>query len=122
MPDSYVAQMKHRSCRIPDSVATLSRIKERAPLAGNVRDLRRLGGEAVARTAALQIRATSMTKAYEKPLAVEIFDGEVVLRATDGPFSASLTAAAAAKTAEDLAEAARTAFACQTSQVRTVRD
>lgn len=59
------------------------------------------------------------TAAYEKPLSVEVYDGEVVLRSTEGPFSASLTPAAAAKTAEDLAEAARVACRNQASQDRT---
>jgi hypothetical protein len=56
------------------------------------------------------------TTAYQKPLSVEVYDGEVVLRSTEGPFSAALTPAAAAKTAADLAEAARTAVRAQASQ------
>lgn len=56
------------------------------------------------------------TNAYEKPLSVEVFDGEVVLSTPEGPFSASLTAAAAAETAEHLAAAARAAFDHQPSQ------
>lgn len=56
------------------------------------------------------------TTAYQKPLCVEVFDGEVVLRSAEGPFSASLTPAAAAKTAEDLAKAARVAIRHQASQ------
>lgn len=62
------------------------------------------------------------TNAYEKPLSVEVYDGEVVLRTTEGPFSASLTAAAAAKTAQDLAEAAKAALNHQASQETTSRD
>lgn len=56
------------------------------------------------------------TGAYQKPLSVEVCDGEVVLRSTEGPFCASLTPAAAAKTAEYLAEAARAAVHNQASQ------
>lgn len=62
------------------------------------------------------------TSAYEKPLSVEVFDGEVVLSTTEGPFSASLTAAAAAKTAEDLAKAAKIAFDHQASQETSFRE
>jgi len=60
--------------------------------------------------------------AYDKPLSVEVYDGEVVLSATDGPFSVSLTALAAAKTAENLAKAAKIAFSDQASQDSTSRD
>ena len=62
------------------------------------------------------------TNAYEKPLSVEVYDGEVVLRTSEGPFSASLTAEAAAKTAHDLAEAARAALSHQASQEAISRD
>jgi len=62
------------------------------------------------------------TNAYEKPLSVEVVDGEVVLRSSEGPLSASLTAEAAAKTAQDLAEAAKTALAHQASQEAISRD
>ena len=62
------------------------------------------------------------TNAYEKPLSVEVYDGEVVLRTSEGPFSASLTAEAAAKTAENLAEAAREALRYQASQAGAARD
>ena len=62
------------------------------------------------------------TNAYEKPLSVEVYEGEVVLRTTEGPFSASLTAAAAAQTAEDLAKAAKLALGDQASQDTVSRD
>lgn len=59
------------------------------------------------------------TQAYEKPLSVEVYDGEVVISSTEGPFSVSLTAAAAARTAESLRQAAKAALADQESQERT---
>lgn len=62
------------------------------------------------------------TEAYEKPLSVEVYDGEIVIRATEGPFSASLTPQAAAKTAEDLVRAVKEALDGQVSQARTARD
>jgi hypothetical protein len=62
------------------------------------------------------------TSAYEKPLSVEVYDGEVVLRTSEGPFSASLTPQAAAKTAEALAEAAKLALEYQASHAEVVRD
>jgi len=58
----------------------------------------------------------STTEAYAQPLSVEVCEGEVVLRAANGPFSVSLTAAAAAKTAEGLAQAAKVALSHQASQ------
>jgi len=64
----------------------------------------------------------TVTQAYEHPLSVEVWDGEIVLRTPEGPFGVSLTAAAAAKTAEDLAEAARSALNDQVSQVSVERD
>lgn len=48
----------------------------------------------------------SRTRAYEKALCVEVFDGEVVLRADEGPTGVSLTPEAAAETAKQLARAA----------------
>jgi hypothetical protein len=66
--------------------------------------------------------AMAGTNAYEKPLSVEVYEGEVVLRTSEGPFCASLTAEAAAKTAQDLAEAARAALSHQASQEATSRD
>lgn len=62
------------------------------------------------------------TNTYEKALSVQVYDGEVVLSTPEGPFSASLTPAAAARTAEVLAEAAKSALADQESQDRTERD
>ena len=53
---------------------------------------------------------------YAKPLAVEVFDGEVVVTASDGPLGISLTADAAAETAERLAVAAQLARQHQGSQ------
>ena len=46
---------------------------------------------------------------YDKPLAVEVVDGEVVLRALDGPLGISLPPGAAAATAVQLAAAAERA-------------
>ena len=46
---------------------------------------------------------------YDKPLTVEVVDGEVVIRALDGPLGISLTAGAAAETAVQLAMAAERA-------------
>lgn len=43
---------------------------------------------------------------YAEPLSVEVFDGEVVVRSTNGPLGISLTPGAAAETAARLAEAA----------------
>lgn len=51
----------------------------------------------------------AVTDAYEQPLSVEVCEGEIVLRAVNGPFGISLTPAAAEKTAADLAAAARAA-------------
>jgi hypothetical protein len=47
----------------------------------------------------------------DKALTVEVVDGEVVLRAVDGPLGVSLTPSAAAETAALLAEAASRAAA-----------
>ena len=63
-----------------------------------------------------------VTRAYEQPLAVEVCDGEVVLRSEDGPFAVSLTANAAGLTARDLAAAAEHARGPQASQTDVVRD
>lgn len=63
----------------------------------------------------------SDTRAYEEPLAVEVCDGEVVLTTPNGPFGVSLTAAAAALTAEELAAAAR-ALGDHASQPTGMRD
>lgn len=79
--------------------------------AGAIR--RKLGGK---------VNPMTATSAYDRPLAIEVFDGEVVLRSPEGPFGVSLTAAAAAKTAEDLAVAARQALADQESQTGGLRD
>ncbi len=46
------------------------------------------------------------TDVLDKPLCVEICEGEVVLRAPDRPFGVSLTGQAALKTCEALCEAA----------------
>ena len=62
------------------------------------------------------------TNAYEQPLSVEVWDGEVVLRAEAGPFAVSLTPDAAARTAEELAEAAQRARIAQASQTTDARD
>lgn len=62
------------------------------------------------------------TEAYEEPLAVQVCDGEVVLSTPNGPFGVSLTASAAARTAENLAEAARRALGGQASQLTGARD
>lgn len=53
--------------------------------------------------------AMASTRAYDKPLSVEVFDGEVVIRAENGPMGVSLTPSAAAQTAQQLAEAATVA-------------
>lgn len=60
--------------------------------------------------------------AYEKPLLVEVFQGEVVISTSEGPFSASLTPVAAARTAEILAEAAKSALGPHASQDGMERD
>jgi len=62
------------------------------------------------------------TNAYDQPLSVEVYEGEVVLRTGDGPFAVSLTPDAAAKTAEGLAEAAERARTDQASQTTVARD
>lgn len=59
--------------------------------------------------------------AFDRALCVEVYDGEVVIRSADGPTGLSLTARAAAETAEQLAKAARIA-ALQASQTSAVRD
>ena len=64
----------------------------------------------------------NVTKAYEQPLAVEVCDGEVVLRTEDGPFAVSLTANAAALTARELAGAAERARGGHASHTEVVRD
>jgi hypothetical protein len=64
----------------------------------------------------------STTKAYEKPLSIEVVDGEVVVRSPDGPTAISLTPAAAAETAGRLAEAAERAAQPQASQVASLRE
>jgi hypothetical protein len=68
----------------------------------------------------------TVTKAYDQPLCVEICEGEIVIRARDGPLGISLTADAAAKTAEQLAAAASTVKAqtvkAQASQTDMTRD
>lgn len=46
------------------------------------------------------------SKAYDRALEVEVYDGEVVLRAIDGPTGVSLTPRAAAETAAKLTKAA----------------
>ena len=51
----------------------------------------------------------SKTQAYDKALLVEVYEGEVVLRALDGPMGVSLTPRAAAETAKALAKAAQEA-------------
>jgi len=61
-------------------------------------------------------------EAYAEPLSVEVCEGEVVLRAVNGPFSVSLTAAAAAKTAKGLAKAAKAALSHHASQEDAGRD
>ncbi|MCR5876871.1 hypothetical protein LRS10_23570 [Phenylobacterium sp. J426] len=61
------------------------------------------------------------TRAYDKPLEVEVVDGEVVVRATDGPMGISLTPDAAAATAQELARAADLA-ADHASQTGAFRD
>ena len=62
------------------------------------------------------------TNAYEEPLVVEVFDGDIVMRTGEGPFAVSLTPTAAAKTAENLARAARTIEPVQASQTTVSRD
>ena len=47
--------------------------------------------------------------AYDRPLIIEVIDGEVVMLSTDGPIGVSLTPEAAAETAVALAKAAREA-------------
>lgn len=49
------------------------------------------------------------THAYDRPLTIEVIDGEVVMLSPDGPLGISLTPDAAAQTAAALAAAARTA-------------
>jgi hypothetical protein len=61
-------------------------------------------------------------EAYAKPLAAEVYNGEVVLRTASGPFAVSLTPLAAAQTARNLAEAARIAMGNQASQPIDGRD
>lgn len=53
---------------------------------------------------------------YDKPLTVEVVDGEVVVRALDGPVGISLTPGAAAATAVQLAWAAERARIRQAPQ------
>lgn len=53
---------------------------------------------------------------YDKPLTVEVVDGEVVVRALDGPLGISLTPHAAAQTAVQLAAAAERAARRQAPQ------
>jgi hypothetical protein len=55
---------------------------------------------------------------YDKPLTVEVVDGEVVVRALDGPVGISLTPEAAAGTAVRLAAAAEQAKRRQAPQTR----
>ena len=52
----------------------------------------------------------------DKALTIEVIDGEVVLRAVDGPLGMSLTPAAAAETAVQLAKAAECAKRGQAPQ------
>jgi hypothetical protein len=66
--------------------------------------------------------AMADTNAYDKPLTVEVCEGEVVLSTPSGPFGISLTADAAARTAHDLATAAKLAMSRQASQGTDVRD
>jgi hypothetical protein len=58
----------------------------------------------------------SNTQAYDKALSVEVYDGEVVLRTSDGPMAVSLTPRAAAETADELAKAAKLAASHHDSQ------
>ena len=58
-----------------------------------------------------------LERAYDKPLTVEVVDGEVVVRAVDGPLGISLTPQAAAETALHLAEAAEQAKRRQAPQI-----
>lgn len=53
----------------------------------------------------------SHSQPYAKPFAVEVFDGEVVITANDGPLGISLTPDAAEETAHRLSAAARLARA-----------
>jgi hypothetical protein len=63
------------------------------------------------------------TDAYDQPLSVEVFDGEVVVRAATGPMAIALTPRAAAATAEQLAQAAERATAqVQGSQTGSLCD
>jgi hypothetical protein len=54
---------------------------------------------------------------YDKPLTVEVVEGEVVVRARDGPLGISLTPRAAAETAVRLAAAAERAKIHQAPQI-----
>jgi len=63
----------------------------------------------------------SVTTAYDKPLIVEVCEGEVVIRAADGPTGFSLTPEAAARTAEQLVDAAMEAIEAQASQTDSLR-
>jgi hypothetical protein len=63
----------------------------------------------------------SDTRAYDTPLRVEVFDGEVVIRAVEGPMSVALTPKAAAETAKALRRAAEEA-AAHASQTEMLRD
>jgi hypothetical protein len=67
-------------------------------------------------------RSMADTRAYDEPLTVEVFEGEIVLRASSGPFGVSLTASAALQTAERLGEAANAIISNQPSQMTTERD
>jgi hypothetical protein len=64
----------------------------------------------------------SNDRPYAKPLAVQVFDGEVVITASDGPLGISMTAEAAAETAERLAAAAQLAREHQGSHTGAVDD
>ena len=54
-------------------------------------------------------------QALSQPLLVDVIDGEVVIRAPEGPTGVSLTPAAAALTAQRIADAARRAAGDQAS-------
>lgn len=64
----------------------------------------------------------STTAASDIGLSVEVFDGEVVVRALDRSMGVSLTPRAAAETAEHLAKAAASAAEHQASQTSTTRE
>jgi len=55
------------------------------------------------------------TGAYSQPLLVDVIDGEVVIRGPEGPTGVSLTPAAAALSAQRIADAARRAAVAQAS-------